>query len=364
MKRHTPLGYRIVNGKADIVPEAAQIVKAVFQAYLGGTSTYQIAKDLTKQGVLNASHKPSWNHGSVGKILENRKYTGDEFYPSLIESGIFEQVQKRRQETVKSLGRHVQPNSFRNQTKFSGTLYCGICGQSYRRYVEHCNQPSENVKWKCKHYIKSNRVSCLNIFLTDEQIESAFMNVINQIIATPAKILIAYFTAAENSGVDAISSASYTNVNGTPVGRVRAVADWIAEETGGELFSIQTSVVYPTDGGKLIDYAAEEQDEKARPELTSQIENLDQYDTIFIGYPTWWYDMPMVMYSFFEEYDFTGKTIIPFNVHNGSRFSGTIETIQELEPEATVVEDGFTVSERTVADAAGDIASWLDELGY
>ncbi|WP_242837829.1 flavodoxin [Lacrimispora indolis] len=178
------------------------------------------------------------------------------------------------------------------------------------------------------------------------------------------KILIAYFTAAENSGVDAISSASYTNVNGTPVGRVRAVADWIAEETGGELFSIQTSVVYPTDGGKLIDYAAEEQDEKARPELTSQIENLDQYDTIFIGYPTWWYDMPMVMYSFFEEYDFTGKTIIPFNVHNGSRFSGTIETIQELEPEATVVEDGFTVSERTVADAAGDIASWLDELGY
>ncbi|WP_033165296.1 recombinase family protein [Clostridium sp. KNHs205] len=188
MQRHMPLGYRIVNGKADIVPEAAQIVKAVFQAYLGGTSTYQIAKDLTKQGVLNASHKPSWNHGSVGKILENRKYTGDEFYPSLIESGIFEQVQKRRQETVKSLGRHVQPNSFRNQTKFSGTLYCGICGQSYRRYVEHCNQPSENVKWKCKHYIKSNRVSCLNIFLTDEQIESAFMNVINQIIATPAML--------------------------------------------------------------------------------------------------------------------------------------------------------------------------------
>ncbi|WP_143321077.1 recombinase family protein [Clostridium sp. HBUAS56010] len=188
MQRHTPLGYRIVDGKADIVPEAAQIVKAVFQAYLGGTSTYQIAKDLTKQGVLNASHKPSWNHGSVGKILENKKYTGDEFYPPLIESEIFKQVQNRRQETVKSLGRHVQPNSFRNQTQFSGKLYCGICGQPYRRYVEHCNQPSENVKWKCKHYIKSNRVSCQNIFLIDEQIENAFMNVINQIIATPAML--------------------------------------------------------------------------------------------------------------------------------------------------------------------------------
>ncbi|MSS11819.1 MULTISPECIES: recombinase family protein [Clostridia] len=188
MQRHTPLGYRIVDGKADIVPEAAQIVKAVFQAYLGGTSTYQIAKDLTKQGVLNASHKPSWNHGSVGKILENRKYIGDEFYPPLIESEIFDQVQNRRQETVKSLGRHVQPNSFRNQTQFSGTLYCGICGQPYRRYVEHCNQPSENVKWKCKHYIKSNRVSCQNIFLNDEQIERAFIDAINQIIATPVML--------------------------------------------------------------------------------------------------------------------------------------------------------------------------------
>ncbi|WP_242860641.1 flavodoxin [Clostridium sp. KNHs205] len=179
-----------------------------------------------------------------------------------------------------------------------------------------------------------------------------------------SKILIAYFTAAENSGVDAISSASYTTVNGTPVGRVRAVADMIAEETGGELFSIQTSVVYPTDGEKLIDYAAKEQDENARPELTSKIDNLDQYDTIFIGYPNWWYDLPMVMYSFFDEYDFAGKTIIPFNVHNGSRFSSTIETIQKMEPQAAVVEDGFTVSERTVADAAEDVASWLDGLGY
>lgn len=120
----------------------------------------------------------------------------------------------------------------------------------------------------------------------------------------------------------------------------------------------------PADGRELIDYAAEEQDENARPELTSQIENLDQYDTIFVGYPNWWADMPMVMYSFFEEYDFSGKTIIPFNVHNGSRFSGTIETIQELEPDAEVVEDGFTINERDVPDAAGDVADWIEEIGY
>ena len=67
---------------------------------------------------------------------------------------------------------------------------------------------------------------------------------------------------------------------------------------------------------------------------------------------------------FFDEYDFSGKTIIPFNVHNGSRVSGTIETIQDLEPDAEVITDGFTVSERDVAGAAGDVADWLGGLGY
>ena len=74
--------------------------------------------------------------------------------------------------------------------------------------------------------------------------------------------------------------------------------------------------------------------------------------------------MPMVLYSFFDEYDFSGKTIIPFNSHNGSRFSDTIQTIQELEPDADVITDGFTVSERDVADAEDDIDEWLNGLGY
>ena len=178
------------------------------------------------------------------------------------------------------------------------------------------------------------------------------------------KILIAYFTAGENSDVDVVASASVTTVDGAAKGRLRAVADMIQAETGGTLFSIQTSVKYPGDGGALIDYAAEEQDADARPELTSHIENLEDYDVIFVGYPTWWYDMPQALYSFFDEYDFSGKTIIPFNVHNGSRFSGTIGTIQDLEPEAEVIADGFTVSEQDVAEAAGDVADWLRGLGY
>lgn len=136
--------------------------------------------------------------------------------------------------------------------------------------------------------------------------------------------------------------------------------------TGADLFSIQTSVDYPGDIDELIDYASSEQEEDVRPELTSHIENLDDYDTVFIGYPLWWYDLPQVMYSFFDEYDFSGKTLIPFDVHNGSRLSDTVETIQELEPDARVITDGFTISQSTVAEetesVAEEVSSWLQGL--
>ena len=177
-------------------------------------------------------------------------------------------------------------------------------------------------------------------------------------------ILIAYFTAVDNSGVDAEASASYSMIDGEAKGRLQAIAEMIQENTGGDLFSIRTDVVYPADGGELIEYAAEEQEEDKRPALTSQVENFDSYNTVFVGFPNWWGDMPQVLYSFFDEYDFSGKTIVPFNVHNGSRFSGTIETIQGLEPDAEVIEDGFTVNERDVEDARDDVNTWLEKLGY
>ena len=198
-----------------------------------------------------------------------------------------------------------------------------------------------------------------------ESIEKADSETLENVVSektSQSNILIAYFTPAENSGVDAASSASYSEINGEAKGRIRALADMIQAETGGELFSIQTAVVYPSDIDELINYADEEQADNVRPELTSHIENLENYDTIFVGYPNWWYDMPQAMYSFFDEYDFSGKTIIPFNSHNGSRLSDTIQTIQELEPDATVITDGFTVNERDVPNAAGDVSTWINQL--
>lgn len=178
-----------------------------------------------------------------------------------------------------------------------------------------------------------------------------------------SNILIAYFTAAENSGVDAEASASYSTVDGENVGRLRAIAEMIQENVGGELFSIQTEETYPVGIDEVIDQAADEQSEDARPTLSTHIENLDDYDTIFVGYPNWWADMPKPLYTFFDEYDFSGKTIVPFNTHNGSGLSGTVGTIEELEPDATVTE-GFTISERNVPDAAPEVAEWLSEIGF
>ena len=185
MQRHTQMGYRIVNGKAEIIPEAAEIVKGIFEDYLNGIATYRIAKKLTEQGVLNANRRPSWSHCSVGKILENQKYKGDDFYPALMDAETFEQVQERRRERAESLGRRAQLNSYANKSLFGDRIVCGICGQPYRKYVEHCNQPGETIRWKCKRYIKGNRVYCRNIFLTEEQIEDAVLAAVNYFIENP-----------------------------------------------------------------------------------------------------------------------------------------------------------------------------------
>lgn len=176
------------------------------------------------------------------------------------------------------------------------------------------------------------------------------------------KILIVYFAVAENSEVDAISSASVRKVNGEAKGNIRILADTIQSQVGGDLFSIETEEDYPGDPKTLVDFAEEEQKANGRPKLMSQIKNLDDYDTIFIGYPNWWYDLPMPLYSFFEEYDLSGKNIIPFCTHDGSGFSSTIETIKKLEPDAVVMK-GLAVNHKTVLNAKDDVAKWLEEMG-
>lgn len=179
-----------------------------------------------------------------------------------------------------------------------------------------------------------------------------------------AKILTVYFTMPETDGIDAVSGASRIVENGDVVGNTQFVAQQIQDTAGGDLFQIETTKTYPGDHDALVDEASQEQDEDARPELSSEIDNFDQYDVVFVGYPNWWGDMPQAMYTFFDTYDFSGKTIIPFVTHGGSGFSDTISSIETLEPDAEVVSSGLSIARDDVADAGGDIKTWVEDLGF
>ena len=177
-----------------------------------------------------------------------------------------------------------------------------------------------------------------------------------------SNILIAYFTVPETDGVDTVAGASRVVTGNDVMGNTQFVATEIRKDLGGDLFAIQTVQDYPGTHEALLDFAYDEKSRNARPELASHIENLDNYDYIFVGYPNWNADLPMPLYTFFDEYDFSGKTIIPFVTHGGSGFSSTVRTIEELEPNATVIESGLSLSRNNVANAQADIKAWADSL--
>ena len=184
--------------------------------------------------------------------------------------------------------------------------------------------------------------------------------------AAGSSILIAYFTMPEDvdpAGADAVAGASIVVRDGEILGNVEYMAQTIQQAVGGNLLRIGTAEEYPLEHEALVDFAAEEQEAGARPALATQIENLEQYDTIFLGYPNWWGDMPQALYTFLESYDLSGKSIIPFCPHGGSGFSRTQSTIAELQPEATVREDGLTLSRNDVADSAEQVTAWAQGLG-
>lgn len=178
-------------------------------------------------------------------------------------------------------------------------------------------------------------------------------------------VLIAYFSIPEDvdpDGADAVSGASIVVRDGKTLGNTQYVAQIIQETIGGGLFRIETVQQYPLDHEPLVDQASDEKAAAARPELSTHIESLEQYDTILIGYPNWWADLPMPLYTFLEEYDFSGKTIIPFVTHGGSRASRTVETIAQLQPNAVVWDDPLVLSRNDVADSAGQVTSWAEGL--
>ena len=184
--------------------------------------------------------------------------------------------------------------------------------------------------------------------------------------AQNSRILIAYFsqpTNVDTSDMDAVSSASVVVRDDEVAGSTTEYVARIVQETvGGDLFRIETKDEYPTDYDELVAQARAEKEESVRPELTGHIENLEQYDTIILGYPSWIMDMPMPVYSFLEEYDLGAKTIIPFVTHGGSGFGSTREAISELQPGAFVSDNGLSIARDDLANSEEEIRQWAESL--
>ncbi|HWR06543.1 flavodoxin [Sporomusa sp.] len=181
------------------------------------------------------------------------------------------------------------------------------------------------------------------------------------------KALVVYFSMPETTNPNNMNQEEANStvvVGGEVLGNTQYVAYLIQKNTGADIFRIEPKTPYPTNHRTLVDMAKAEQNNKARPELASTIQNLGQYDVVFLGYPNWWADMPMILYSFLESHDLSGKTIIPFNTHGGSGLSGTVSTIAALQPNANVIKNGFTVSRNTVQNCADDVTAWVKDLGY
>ena len=144
-------------------------------------------------------------------------------------------------------------------------------------------------------------------------------------------------------------------------GNTEAVAGMLQSETGGELFEIAPAEAYTEDYDALLDIARDEQSSGARPTLANTVDNWEDYDVVFVGFPNWWSDAPMAVYTFLESYDWTGKTLVPFNTSSSGGFGRSLDGIAESAAGATIPE-GIALTEGELADAQNAVTEWLAAL--
>ena len=176
-------------------------------------------------------------------------------------------------------------------------------------------------------------------------------------------ILVAYFSWADNAvlaeDVDVVTSPSVV-----APGNVQQLAGWVREETDGDLFPIRVTDPYPGGWDDCLARANEERGDDARPELMETVEDLDQYGTVFLGYPNWWYGVPMALLTFLEENDLSGKDVYLFCSHGTGGLARSVELITEAAPEASISDSIFDCYEEDAAASEADIKAWVNELGF
>lgn len=185
--------------------------------------------------------------------------------------------------------------------------------------------------------------------------------------AAGGKALVVYFSVPEAAKPDNMNREEENStvvIHGEVLGNTQYVAQIIQRNTGADIFRIESAAPYPMDHAQLEAVATKESREKALPEIAGTIANLEQYNTIFVGYPNWYGDLPRILYTFFNAYDLSGKTVIPFVTSGASGFSNTIVTIQNLQPNATVIGEGLSVLRNHAEDAEPKVISWLESLGF
>lgn len=200
-----------------------------------------------------------------------------------------------------------------------------------------------------------------------EQNSSTVFTSLNHTANGDSNILIAYFTWAENTHVenpDAVDVDATTSASVLLPGNAGQNGGWIQERTGGDLFSIVVTEPYSSDYDECLDRAADEKAKNARPELKNHLENMEDYDIVFLGFPNWWYTVPMAIHSFLEEYDFSDKTIIPFVTHGTGGLASTIEDIKGNLPDSANVLEPIGVYREDVDKSQPAVNEWLDQMGF
>lgn len=181
--------------------------------------------------------------------------------------------------------------------------------------------------------------------------------------ATDSNILVAYFSWADNAvladNVDAVASPSVI-----APGNVQQLADWVQQQTGGDLFAIRVTDPYPSDWDDCLARANQERGDDARPELVENVENLEHYDVVFLGYPNWWYGVPMALLSFLENNDLSGKQVYLFCSHGTGGLANSVDIITEAVPDAMISDNIFDCYEEDASSSQSEIRRWVAELGY
>lgn len=180
-----------------------------------------------------------------------------------------------------------------------------------------------------------------------------------------SNILIAYFTWADNTVVEDPSSVDVDATTSASVlapGNAAKLASWIQQEVGGDLHSIVVEEPYSSDYDQCLDRAADEKAENARPALASHVDNMENYDIVFLGFPNWWYTLPMPVLTFVEEYDWSGKTVVPFVTHGTGGLSSTIRDLTAALPEDATILEPIGVYRPEVDDSQSAVQEWIAGL--